>query len=338
MAKTSKLMFISLLIMGTLISISAYSWFGMWMGLEINLLAIIPILQMKNNFLSAESSIKYFIVQAVASTFILMSIIMLSFKSKITFNDFINSAPMLMMNLSLLMKMGMAPFHFWFPEVLEGLSWFNCILILTWQKLAPMILLMYIMEFSKSMFIIITSGVMISGILSLNQTSLRKLMAYSSINHMSWMISSMMIYKSIWFIYFIIYSILTLNILLIFNYYKIYFINQLFQSLSNFSLMKFMFIMNFLSLSGIPPFIGFLPKWLTIQALINEKMYLLTLIMIMFTLIMIFVYMRISLSSLILNNNEHNWKINFTNKSPFLLKLNFLMIASLILVTLMFNI
>nr|YP_001974631.1 NADH dehydrogenase subunit 2 [Rhagophthalmus lufengensis]ABI14539.1 NADH dehydrogenase subunit 2 [Rhagophthalmus lufengensis] len=337
MTKTFKLIFSSILIISTLISISSYSWFGMWMGLEINLLAIIPILQMNNNYLSAESSIKYFIVQAVASTMILMSIIISSFKSKILFNELTLSSSILMMNLSLLTKMGMAPFHFWFPEVLEGLSWMNCILILTWQKLAPMVLLMYNMEFSKSIIIIIIVGVIISGVMSFNQISIRKLMAYSSINHMSWMISSMLVLKTIWMIYFLIYSIMTLNILLILNYYKIYFLNQLFQTMNNFTSMKFFFILNFMSLSGIPPFIGFLPKWLTIQMLINEKMYFLTLIMIIFTLVMIFIYMRISVSSLMMSINENSWKTNIFNKSMSMMTMNFILISSLILVTLSFN-
>nr|YP_001974566.1 NADH dehydrogenase subunit 2 [Rhagophthalmus ohbai]BAF52859.1 NADH dehydrogenase subunit 2 [Rhagophthalmus ohbai] len=336
MTKTFKLIFMSILLISTMISISSYSWFGMWMGLEINLIAIIPILQMNNNYLSAESSIKYFIVQAVASTMILMSIIISSFKSKILFNE-LSSSSILMMNLSLLTKMGMAPFHFWFPEVLEGLSWMNCILILTWQKLAPMVLLMYNMEFSKIFIIIIIMGVIISGVMSFNQVSIRKLMAYSSINHMSWMISSMLVLKTIWMIYFLIYSLMTLNILMILNYYKIFFLNQLFQTMNNFTSMKFFFILNFLSLSGIPPFIGFFPKWLTIQMLTNEKMYFLTFIMVIFTLIMIFIYMQISISSLMLSINENSWKTNIFNKSMTMMTLNFILISSLIMVTLLFN-
>nr|WCQ78429.1 NADH dehydrogenase subunit 2 [Agriotes sp. GTI-28] len=340
MTKIYKILFMSTLMISTLISISSYSWLGMWLGLEINLLSIIPLMQNNKNMLSAESSIKYFVTQAIASTIILMSIIMMMNKTSITSGTFIQSTFMLTMNSSLLTKMGMAPFHFWFPEVMEGLDWLNCLLILTWQKIAPMVLLMYNMSFTMFTSIIIMASMLISGIMGVNQVSLRKIMAYSSINHMGWMISTMMIMETIWMYYFIIYTVISINVIMILKSTKIFFLNQLFQSMNSSMMTKMFFIMNFLSLSGIPPFLGFLPKWLTVQILVQNNLIFLPAMMIVMTLITVYMYMRIALSTILMNVNESNWNPNM-NLSMFskfyLAMMNFFTIMSLIMVTMLFN-
>nr|YP_010294715.1 NADH dehydrogenase subunit 2 [Pectocera sp.]ULQ68867.1 NADH dehydrogenase subunit 2 [Pectocera sp.] len=341
MSKSYKALFLSTLFLSTLISISSYSWLGMWLGLEINLLSIIPLMQNAKSILSAEAAVKYFIVQAIASTIILMSIILMMMKINLTTNISSQTTFLMAMNSSLLTKMGMAPFHFWFPEVMEGLDWMNCLLILTWQKIAPMILLMYNMKFIMFTSMIILIAMVISGVMAMNQVSLRKILAYSSINHMGWMISTMMIMETVWMYYFLIYSVISINLVMIFKTLKTFFINQLYQAMNLNIMTKMFFMMNFLSLSGIPPFLGFLPKWLTIQVMVQNKMILLPTIMIIFTLVMVFIYLRITLSSLLMNINENNWTTSVTLtkfKSFFMALFNFFTISSLIIITVTVNI
>nr|YP_010538707.1 NADH dehydrogenase subunit 2 [Sclerotia fui]UYE92318.1 NADH dehydrogenase subunit 2 [Sclerotia fui] len=336
MPKIYKLMFLSILLMSTVISVSAYTWLGMWMGLEMNLLSMIPIMQEKN-ILSSESSIKYFITQAVASTIIMMSIIVMMWDINFTSNLNENSNMIMIMNSGFLLKMGMAPLHFWFPEVLEGLNWYNCMLMLTWQKIAPMVLMMYNMESSLFYSIIIIISMIISSIMSMNQISMRKLMAFSSINNMGWMMAAMMTEKTVWIIYFVIYSFMTMNITMMMK--NIFYLNQLFPTINISPSMKMFFMLNFLSLSGIPPFLGFLPKWMVIQTLISKKMFFMTIIMIMFTLILIYVYMRIAMTALIMKINQSNWnlKLNMKINKMSISILNFFMLSSLILVTISLN-
>nr|UYI30612.1 NADH dehydrogenase subunit 2 [Aquatica sp. a XF-2022] len=331
MTKMYKLLFMTTLIISTLISISAYTWLGMWIGLEINLLSIIPIIQDKN-MLSSESSIKYFITQAIASTIILMSIIMMMWKYN-THSSMNSSSLLMIMNSGLLLKMGMAPFHFWFPEVLEGLNWNNCMLMLTWQKITPMMLLMYNTEYTVFYSMIIISGMIISSIMSMNQISIRKLMAFSSINHMGWMMAAMIMEKTIWLIYFTIYSLITINIT--YTMKNTFYLNQLFPYMNTSPMTKMFFMLNFMSLSGIPPFLGFLPKWMVIQTMVENKMFTLTIIMIAFTLIMVYVYMRIMMTAMIMKTSQTNWtlKMNIKINSLPIGILNFFLVMSLILVT-----
>nr|ARH53883.1 NADH dehydrogenase subunit 2 [Hygrotus nigrolineatus] len=334
-------MFMSTLIMGTLITISSQSWMGTWMGLEINLLSFIPIISIKNNQLSSESSIKYFLVQALASSIFLFSIIMIMTKSKMINEMYMTNKMMLMMmNSAILMKLGAAPFHFWFPEIIEGLNWTNSLILMTWQKIAPFSIISYIMKFNMFMIIIIMISTFIGSIGGLNQISLRKLLSYSSINHIGWMISSLIINEMIWLIYFMIYSIISSTIMIMFNKYNIYLMKQIYLMNNNNNMIKFIMLMNILSLGGLPPFLGFMPKWIVIQNLINSY-FILTMFMIMMSLITLFFYIRLTYSSLIMMNNENNYVImmNMYNKSDYLINyLNFLSINGLILYSILMNI
>nr|AML26294.1 NADH dehydrogenase subunit 2 [Hydrophilidae sp. BMNH 1274334] len=325
-----KILFLSSLTLSTMISISSQSWLGMWIGLEINLLSFIPLMNEKMNLMSTESSIKYFIIQALASTFILMSIMMFFNTSPSIKNEYIS----MMFNSALFMKMGAAPFHFWFPEMIEGLNWFNSLILLTWQKIAPLIILSYKIQTFMMIFVII-SCMMISGIMGLNQISLRKILAYSSINHLGWMISTMTFNQTIWFIYFLVYSIMTINIIITLKSLNIFFLKQLFYHMKNNKMIKIFFISNFLSLGGLPPFIGFLPKWITIWSLVANNMYTLAFSMIMFTLITLFIYIRLTFSSLMLSYSEIQMFNKNKNYKFWVILINFISILGLMIMTMM---
>nr|WRO44689.1 NADH dehydrogenase subunit 2 [Asiopodabrus sp. 'satoi'] len=335
MNKNFKFLFFNLLILSTLISISSTSWMGMWIGLEMNLLAIIPLMYSSMSITSSEASVKYFIVQTIASSIIIINITMMM----INFNIFSNmnmSLNLLMMNSAFLIKIGMAPFHFWFPEIIYGLSWFNSMIILTWQKVAPMILFMFnMMNNSFTIFIIITSAI-ISSVSSLNLINLKKILAFSSINHMSWMMSMMVFSKSIWMLYFFIYSFSTIILVVFLNKFKILFMNQI-SFLNNKKEMIMFFILSFVSFMGLPPTIGFLSKWLTIQVLIWEKWLFLTVILIILTTFMIFIYFQLMIFSILFNAKKNNFlKIN-KMFMPNLTIMNMINILGLIIVTLVFN-
>nr|YP_009128659.1 NADH dehydrogenase subunit 2 [Eucryptorrhynchus scrobiculatus]AJR19202.1 NADH dehydrogenase subunit 2 [Eucryptorrhynchus scrobiculatus]AJZ71907.1 NADH dehydrogenase subunit 2 [Eucryptorrhynchus scrobiculatus]UNO31858.1 NADH dehydrogenase subunit 2 [Eucryptorrhynchus scrobiculatus] len=297
-----KFLFINLMFSSTLISISSTSWFNAWIGLEMNLLSIMPLMKSSNNKYSAEAMIKYFIIQTMASSILLFSILIYS-NLKI-FNTNSTHLFSILINSSLLMKMGAAPFHFWLPEVLSGLNWQMNFTILTWQKIAPMILLSYTILLPSFLSIIIILSSLISGIYGLNQNCLRKILAFSSINHMSWMISIIMNSLNTWMYYFLIYSIINMNIMFIFNKYQIYYIKQLNKLFTYNKTMKFIFMLNFLSLGGLPPFLGFFPKWMTIYFLINKSFFTLSFILIVFTMISLYFYLRITFPTFTLNSNE----------------------------------
>nr|AYR05340.1 NADH dehydrogenase subunit 2 [Mordellidae sp. 4 ACP-2013] len=336
MLNINKTLFITSLITGTLIAISSYSWMGMWMGLEINLLSFIPLMNSNKNAFQTESSIKYFLTQSLASLILLFSIIAL-----LMANEFIAPAMkqtlLMVMNSSLLTKLGTAPFHFWFPSVMEGLLWMESLILLTWQKIAPMILIMNNLPHPLFLTTIILISTILSGFMGMNQISLRKIMVFSSINHMGWMLASMMSTQSIWINYFLIYTTISANIILLFHLTKSFFMKQIINSMKPQKLIKLILLFNLISMSGLPPFLGFFPKWMIIQSLTEQNMLMLSLLMIVFTLFTIFIYIRVLSSSLIVLSFENLIKNN-TPKKMLILTLNILSSAFILLSILSFSI
>nr|YP_010516244.1 NADH dehydrogenase subunit 2 [Atteva aurea]UXL88404.1 NADH dehydrogenase subunit 2 [Atteva aurea] len=299
---SNKMFFYFILFFSTMISISSNSWLGCWIGLEINLLSFIPLISNSNNLLSSEASLKYFLTQSIASlNFLFIIIMMMMFLKNFNSNIFYNS----ILNLPLLMKMGAAPFHFWFPNIIEGLSWMNCFIIFTWQKISPMILISYFYNMKFLFFIMILNSV-IGALGGLNQLSLRKILTFSSINNMGWMLIAIMISENIWLMYFSIYMFLNMNLCIMFYLFNIFYFNQLF-FINMKNIIKICIFINFLSLGGLPPFLGFFIKWILINFLIFNNMFILSFIFIMMSLITLFFYIRIVYSSLMFNYIKMKW-------------------------------
>nr|YP_010610604.1 NADH dehydrogenase subunit 2 [Thereuopoda clunifera]WAP91268.1 NADH dehydrogenase subunit 2 [Thereuopoda clunifera] len=305
-----KMIFWFSILAGTIIAISSKSWISVWMGLEINLLAFIALISNSLNQQSSEATLKYFLVQSLASSMFLFWAITNFLQNNwfIMLTENLNS---LIISVILALKLGAAPFHFWFPPTAEGLSWFNCMILLTWQKIAPLFVMM---SFNSPIIILLaTFSSIIGAVGSLNQTSLRKLMAYSSINHMGWIFASMFINNKLMLTYFIIYCSLSLLIMMILNFFKIMHINQIQNTNNTFT--NFFIMLNLMSLGGLPPFLGFLPKWLTLNYLMNDNQFFLALILVFSTLITLYVYIRLMYPSLSIFTASNSWFNNKLNSS-----------------------
>nr|YP_009019966.1 NADH dehydrogenase subunit 2 [Megaselia scalaris]AHJ91457.1 NADH dehydrogenase subunit 2 [Megaselia scalaris] len=329
-----KLLFVMTLMLGTLITVSSNSWLSAWMGLEINLLSFIPLMNDTKNLMSSESSLKYFLIQALASSILLFLMIYYLINMN---HDFITSTNInLGMMSSLMLKSGMAPFHFWFPNVIEGLNWINSFILLTWQKIAPLMLMSYLM--TNYLFIPIILSMIVGSLGGLNQTSLRKIMAYSSINHLGWMGAAMIYSDNLWLNYFLFYSFLSITLIYFFNINKLFFMNQMYSMFNYSNEMKLILFLNFLSLGGLPPFLGFFPKWMVIQMMSSNQLFLIT-IMVMLTLITLYYYIRMCYAGFMMNYYENKWNslnIMKLNNMTIYLILSFISIFGLMIINLLF--
>lgn len=216
----------------------------------------------------------------------------------------------LFISSTLILKLGAAPFQSWFVSITEGLSWRKCFILITWQKLAPLFLTFYIINHPLISLCCILS-ILIGAIFALNQTSLKKILAYSSINHLGWLLSSIIISKIFFAFYFLRYSFINIFTLLNFSYLNLLNLSQIYTKNS------IHISIRLLSLSGLPPFFGFLPKWLIINALLNLSIHTICLIIIIASLITSFFYLRIIFKSFIIIGYTQKWNLNSSNKFSF---------------------
>nr|YP_010414428.1 NADH dehydrogenase subunit 2 [Branchipolynoe onnuriensis]URS74515.1 NADH dehydrogenase subunit 2 [Branchipolynoe onnuriensis] len=254
------------LILGSILSISSTQWIFVWLGLELNLMSFIPLLVFSNKYNEAEASMKYFLAQAMGSGLILLGSLSFFMSPQILLNPNLMN---LFLFLGLITKLGIPPCHFWFPSVMAMISWPMCLILTTWQKLVPIIILSYSILPNMNFFIImiILLSSIIGGIGGLNQTQLRPLLAYSSIGHMSWMMAAMTSSYSASIIYLITYISITIPLMLLL---------WTSSSMSNLSSLNIssnspshnIFLSTLLlSLGGLPPFLGFFPKWMVMETL-----------------------------------------------------------------------
>nr|YP_009116308.1 NADH dehydrogenase subunit 2 [Limnephilus decipiens]BAQ19267.1 NADH dehydrogenase subunit 2 [Limnephilus decipiens] len=331
---STKILFLSLMMISTIFSISSLSMINIWMGMEINLISFIPIMINKNNNFSSESMMSYFLVQSISSANFLFSFMLIvSFTKWFNLTSLKSLTILFMMNISLLMKLGAAPFHFWFPKTMKGLNWMNCFILSTWQKILPMITLSYCF-ISKLLMIIASMSVIIGSIMGLMQTSLQMILTYSSISHIGWMLISLMLKLNIWLIYLIIYSFLNYILMSFFKIMNMYTLNQIYSN-KNSNFIKYFIMLNLLSLSGLPPLLGFMPKWLVINLMINNNLILITFILIMMSLINMYFYIRITYSYFMLNFFETKFYSTQFNQLNLILIFTFFSIMGLMLIPLL---
>nr|YP_008378879.1 NADH dehydrogenase subunit 2 [Avahi laniger]AGM47373.1 NADH dehydrogenase subunit 2 [Avahi laniger] len=311
--------------MGTTITMISSHWLLIWMGLEINMLAIIPILTKKNNPRSVEAATKYFLTQATASMLLMMTItINAMYTGQWNITNIYDPLTSTTIIFALTMKLGMTPFHFWVPEVTQGITLTAGMLLLTWQKLAPISIMLQIHP-SMNLDMLLTLALLstlIGGWGGLNQTQLRKILAYSSIAHMGWMVVVLMYCPPLTMLNLLVYLMLTTTMFTMLNVYKSTTTLTLSTLWNKNPTITLMILISLLSLGGLPPLTGFLPKWMIVQELTKNNNILLATVMVMMALLNLYFYMRLVYSTSLTmfpvsNNTKMKWQHN--PKKPTLL-------------------
>nr|YP_009184492.1 NADH dehydrogenase subunit 2 [Tolypeutes matacus]ALO62579.1 NADH dehydrogenase subunit 2 [Tolypeutes matacus] len=312
------------LFLGTMITMISSHWLLIWMGLEMNMFSMIPILMIKPTPRSTEAATKYFLTQATASMLLMLAVIInLTHSGQWTIVKMFNPMASYTMTIALAMKLGLAPFHFWLPEVTQGTPLMPGMILLTWQKLAPMAI-MYQIHSSINFNMMLTMAILsivIGGWGGLNQTQLRKIMAYSSVAHMGWMTAVISFNPSIMILNLMIYLMMTITMFTLF-------INNSSTTTLSMSMMwnktpvlTTMTLTTLMSMGGLPPLSGFMPKWMIIQELTKNDLILLPTIMAMLALLNLYFYMRLAYSTSLTmfpstNNTKLWWKIKSTKFPP----------------------
>lgn len=292
----SYLVFFSSLLFSVIFSLSSNSFFIAWIGIEINLVAFIPLALSKSKH-SLESVLKYFLIQRIASILII-----------ITFNWNIYDSKIITILLlaTLVIKIGVPPLHQWLAPVAEGLSWSIFYILITVQKVIPFYIIISLISSHevKNIIVLLTIiSALVGAVGGLSQTSVRKIITYSSISHISWIITALLLSRLNWLIYFLFYWVILAPIVIIFQKAQLSSLNDL---IINKKISGLLIALNFLSLGGLPPFSGFIPKLIIVQSAINTQFSILVLPLLIATYMSLFFYIRL-VSSIITISTSLNY-------------------------------
>nr|YP_004222058.1 NADH dehydrogenase subunit 2 [Aceros waldeni]ADW41469.1 NADH dehydrogenase subunit 2 [Aceros waldeni] len=306
------------LLLGTTITISSNHWVMAWTGLEINTLAIIPLISKSHHPRAIEAAIKYFLVQAAASALILLSsTINAWYTGQWDITQMTHPISCLLLTTAIAMKLGLVPFHFWFPEALQGSPLTTALLLSTAMKFPPTtIMLLTSNSLNPTLLTAMAiASTAIGGWMGLNQTQTRKILAFSSISHLGWMAAAIAYNSKLALLAFYLYVTLTAAVFLTLNTTKALNLSTTMTSWTKAPMLNAMFMLTLLSLAGLPPLTGFLPKWLILQELTKQGMTPMGTIIAILSLLGLFFYLRLAYYSTITlppNSTNHmkRWHMN----------------------------
>nr|YP_001648506.1 NADH dehydrogenase subunit 2 [Pteragogus flagellifer]ABN10222.1 NADH dehydrogenase subunit 2 [Pteragogus flagellifer] len=281
--------------LGTTITFASSHWLLAWMGLEMNTLAILPIMAQQHHPRAVEATTKYFLTQATAAAMLLFASTTNAWLTgQWEIQQLSHPLPLTIATMALALKLGLAPVHAWLPEVLQGLDLTTGLILSTWQKLAPFALLLQIHTSSPSLLVFLgLASTLIGGWAGMNQTQLRKILAYSSVAHLGWMILVLQFSPSLTLLTLLTYFMMTASAFLAFKLNKATTISTLAASWAKAPVLTTLSPLILLSLGGLPPLTGFMPKWLILQELSKQELGLTATLAALTALLSLYFYLRL---------------------------------------------
>nr|QOV08577.1 NADH dehydrogenase subunit 2 [Lygodactylus bradfieldi] len=302
------------LLTSTTLVLSSHHWMLVWLGLELNTLSIIPIIIKTHHPRATEAATKYFLIQAAAAALILLAGTLNTWQTGQWTLTYTPSISTTMIMVASMLKLGLAPIHFWYPDVLQGSTMLTALTISTWQKIAPLaILYMISQSTSTTMLMVGLTSALIGGWMGLNQTQLRKLLAFSSIAHMGWLMVALTLNPKLATMTFTLYIFTTTTTFLTLTPMAMKTAPDLSTANTSYPALATTLMLSVLSLGGLPPLTGFLPKWLILSELVLQNLTPLATLIALASLPSLYFYLRITYLATLTtppstSTTEHKWR------------------------------
>lgn len=298
-------------LLGSSIIICTDHLFILYLSLELQTFSLFILISKNKLWLkSSEAGLKYFILGAISSGFLLISFVIIYFYTNslnvktisfnIWYNDTILNIALFILIVSLFFKISLSPLHFWIPDIYEGSSWRTIGFLGVLSKISVIYFLIQFKELNNLFIFCSILSIVIGTLGALNQTKVKRLLAYSGITHIGFIILISSIYNNKGFlisnIYLFIYFLSFLSVILVLQSYAMSKNNYIIE-LSNLQylnkLLAISFLIITLSMAGIPPLSGFISKWLVLWVIIEEGYLVTALICIFFSVIGAVYYLRL---------------------------------------------
>jgi NADH-quinone oxidoreductase subunit N len=346
--------------LGMMVMISASNFVTLYLGLELLSLSLYAMVALqRDSAVATESAMKYFILGAMASGFLLYGMSMLygatgsldlSTIAREIHNGTANKQ-LLVFGLAFIVaglafKLGAVPFHMWVPDVYHGAPTAMTMFIGAAPKLAAFAFVMRILveglqplmiHWSGMLTILAVLSMAVGNITAIAQTNLKRMLAYSTIAHMGFLLIGVLTgnlegYGASMF-YAIVYVLMSLGgfgmiMLLSREGFEADTLND-FKGLSQRSpWLAFMMLLLMFSMAGVPPTVGFYAKFSVLNAAVNAGHIQLVVMAVLFSLIGAFYYLRI-VKLMYFDAPESHEKIYIQPDSSLLISINGLAVLAL---------
>ena len=334
-----------------LILISAFDFLIVFTLLEIQSLCYYCLVaSSKKTLLGTEAGLKYFIIGSVSAIFILFGLLNIYFVSgTLNFYDLIlfNLAPINDKVLSFIFKFGIiliffglffklliVPFHFWAVEVYDGAPTIVTFYLLLVPKFTYFVIMLklyyfvfriYIIELQICFIFLAFLSILVGSFVGFRQIKLKKLLIFSSINHIGFVFLAFSLGSleslTVCFSYLVVYMLISLNI---WNFFLIFtnntsknknliYISDLKYLLRGNKPLTYIFVLNLVFLSGMPPFIGFFIKFLLLSLAVDLYLYFLITLILFINVLASYYYFNI-IKTLVYDNDLLKARRGYYNK------------------------
>ena len=307
---------------GMLFAVSSNNLMTLFLALELQALPIYILCALRRNDVkSSESGLKYFLLGALSSGLLLFGISLIyGFSGSISFNEILAtnitsniglSFGLVFMLSGIAFKISAAPFHMWSPDVYQGSPTPITLLIASSPKITAVSILIILTykvfadfndRWTDLIIALSLCSMFVGSIGAVIQSNLKRLLAYSSISHMGFILvglvsfsdsglEAVLFYLTIYL--FLLVGVFSIILSLNKDGQPIELISDL-KGLSNhypllsISLLVFMF-----SMAGIPPLSGFFGKWFVFFAAVQKELYFLAILGVIFSVVSAFYYLKI---------------------------------------------
>jgi len=260
--------------------------------LEINTLSfcsVIKTFSRKKKEMS-ESAIKYFIIQSIASSILIFSSICIKRIYSFT------KSLIIMIVISLIIKTGSTPFHQWFVNIVKKILWKNNTILITWQKLAPVYLILYQVKSLILPFILIRR--IVGALIQMNKKNTIEIIGFSSVFNLRWIILAIIINTYIFLVFCFIYWIAVIIVIVTLKRIKL---ENIYREKS-IEIKKWLILAVIINLGGIPPMAGFISKWIVFSESIKHNILMIITFLLVTRSINLYIYIRLTNNQIIKNS------------------------------------
>jgi NADH-quinone oxidoreductase subunit N len=312
-------------LLGMNFMVSASSFVSLYMGLELLSLSLYSLIALQRDSVKAtESAMKYFVLGALASGLLLYGISMiygatgtldLALVAKAikahTANDMLLVFGLVFIVAGLCFKLGAVPFHMWVPDVYQGSATAVTLMVGAAPKLAAFVFVLRILvqgleamvaDWQAMLALVAVLSMAIGNITAIAQTNIKRMLAYSTISHMGFLLLGLLAgtpdgYAAALFyaLIYVLMSMVSFGILLGLSRagFECETLDDLKGLNSRNSWYALLMLLTMFSMAGVPPLAGFYAKFAVIKAIADIHLYWLAVVSVMMSLIGAFYYLRV---------------------------------------------